>query len=79
MSKSDKEKVQDGHKRVGQTAKVRRKNAKNPAGMPVKAIKEMKYKLKAQMIIISDMKAKFDIETDDPVTNDAGNSFGGRK
>ena len=35
--------------------------------------------MKAQTITISDMRAKFDVETDDPVTDDAGDSFGGRK
>ena len=45
--------------------------------MLVKTIKEIKDKLKAQTITISDMKAKFDIETDDPVTDDAGDSSGG--
>ena len=39
----------------------------------------MKDKLKAQTITISDMKAKFDVETDDPITDVAGNSFGGLK
>ena len=39
----------------------------------------MKDKLKAQTITISAMKARFDIETNDTVTDDAGNSFGGRK
>ena len=39
----------------------------------------MKAKLKAQTITISAMKEKFDIETDDTVTYDVGNSFGGRK
>ena len=47
--------------------------------MSVMAIKAMKDKLKAQKITISAMKAKFDIETDDPVTDDAGDSLGGRK
>ena len=47
--------------------------------MSVRAIKAMKSKMKAQTIIISAMKAKFDIETDDPVTDHAGDSFGGRK
>ena len=35
--------------------------------------------MKAQTITISNMKAKFDIETDDLVTDDASDSFGGRK
>ena len=35
--------------------------------------------MKAQTITISAMKEKFDIETDDPVTDDAVDSFGGRK
>ena len=39
----------------------------------------IKAKMKAQTITISAMKAKFDVETDNPVTDDAGNSFGGRK
>ena len=39
----------------------------------------MKDKLKAQTITISAMKSKFDIETDDTVTDDTGDSFGGRK
>ena len=39
----------------------------------------MKAKMKAQTITISAMRAKFDVETDDPVTNDAGDSFGGCK
>ena len=47
--------------------------------MSVKVIKVMKAKMKAQMITISVMRAKFDVETDDPVTDDAGDSFGGRK
>ena len=45
----------------------------------VRYIKAMTVKLKAQKITISAMKSKFDIETDDPVTDDAGDSFGGRK
>ena len=79
MPKSDQEKVRDERKQVGQTAKGRDKNAKKTAGMLVKAIKSMKAKLKSQTITISAMKAKFDIETDDPVTDDAGNLLGGRK
>ena len=47
--------------------------------MLVRAIKSMKAKIKAQTITISDMKEKFDIETKDPVTDNAGDSFGGRK
>ena len=39
----------------------------------------MKSKLKSQTITISAIKAKFDLETDDPITDDAGDSFGGRK
>ena len=39
----------------------------------------MKAKLKAQTITISYMIEKFDIETNHPVTDDAGDSFGGRK
>ena len=35
--------------------------------------------MKAQKITISAMKAKFDVETDGPVTYDEGNSFGGLK
>ena len=35
--------------------------------------------MKAQTITISATKAKFNIEIDDPVTNDSGDSFGGRK
>ena len=45
--------------------------------MSVNSIKAMKAKLKAQTITISDMKAKSDIETDDPGTDDAGDSLGG--
>ena len=71
-------KVRDELKPVGQTAKGCGKNSKNPARMSVKAIKAIKAKLKAQTITISDMKAKFDIETNDPVTDDAGDSFGGQ-
>ena len=47
--------------------------------MSVRAIKAMKAKLKAQTITISAMKSKFDIETDDPVTDYSGDSFGGCK
>ena len=47
--------------------------------MLARAIKTMKDKIKAQTIIISAMKAKFEVETNDPVTDDAGNSFGVRK
>ena len=47
--------------------------------MSVKAIKAIKAKLKSQMITISAMKETFDIETDDPVTDYASESFGGRK
>ena len=39
----------------------------------------MKAKFKAQTITTYAMKAKFNIETDDPITDDAGNLFGGRK
>ena len=59
--------------------KGRGKNVKNPDGMLVKAIKAMKAKMKAQMITISAMRSKFGVETDDTVTYDAGDSFGGRK
>ena len=79
LSKSDQENVRDERKQVGQTAKGSGKNAKNPAGMLVKTIKAMIAKFKAQMINISAMKAKFDIETDDPVTDDVCDSFGVRK
>ena len=79
MSKSDQEKFQDEQNKVGQTAKGSGKNTKKPAGMSVKTIKAMKAKLKAQTITISAMKAKFNIETDDSVTNNAGDSFCGRK
>ena len=47
--------------------------------MSVRSIKAMKAKLKTQTITIYAMKAKFDIETDDPVTDDAGDSFDGQK
>ena len=47
--------------------------------MSFRAINAMKAKLKAQTITISAMKEKFDTETNDPVTDDAGDSFGGRK
>ena len=47
--------------------------------MSVKAIRAMKAKLKAQTITISDMKAKFDIKTNDSVTDDAVDSFDGQK
>ena len=79
MSKTDQATVQDKRKQVGQTAKGRGKNAKNAAGISVRSIKAMKAKMKAQTITISAMKAKFNIETDYPVTDDAGDSFGGRK
>ena len=39
----------------------------------------MKAKIKAQKITISAMKAKFDIETNEPVKVYAGDSFGGHK
>ena len=42
-------------------------------------MKAMKAKIKAQTITISAMRAKLDVETDDPVTDDAVNSFDGRK
>ena len=45
--------------------------------MSVKGIKAMKAKFKAQMITIYAVKEKFDIETDDPGTDDAGDSLGG--
>ena len=35
--------------------------------------------MKAQTITITGTEAKFEIETDDPVTDDAGDSFGGHK
>ena len=35
--------------------------------------------MKDQTITISAMKEKIDIETDDPVSDDAGDSFDGRK
>ena len=79
LSNSNQEAVQDERKQVGKTAKGRSKNAKNPALMLVKAIKAMKAKMKSQTITISAMKAKSDVETDNPVTYDAGDSFGGRK
>ena len=79
MSKSDQEEVQDERKRVGQTEKLRGKNDSNPSVIFLKAIKAMKAKLKARTITISAMKEKIDIETDDPVIYDAGDSFGGRK
>ena len=47
--------------------------------MSAKAIKAMKDKMKAQPITISAMKAEFDVETNDPVTDDAGDSFSGCK
>ena len=79
LSKANNEKVRDERKKVGQTAKGRGKNSKKPAGMLVRSIKAMKFKLKDQTMTISAMKAKFDIETDDPVNDEAGDSFGGRK
>ena len=79
LSKSDQKKILDERKRVGQTAKGCGKNAKKPDGMSVRAIKAMKSKMKDQTITISAMKTKFDIETDDPVMDDVGDSFGGRK
>ena len=77
LSKDNQAAVRDERKWVGQTAKGHAKNAKKPAGMLVRAIKSMKAKLKAQTITISAMNVKFDIETNDPVTDDAGNPFGG--
>ena len=59
--------------------KRRGKNAKKTSVMSVDAIKAMKPKLKAQTITISDMRAKLDEETDNPVTGDVGHSFGFRK
>ena len=47
--------------------------------MSVKAIKVMKTKMTAQTITTSTMRAKFDVETDNPVTDDSGDSFGGSK
>ena len=79
LSKADKSVVIDGLKLVGQTAKGCGKNSNKPDGMSGRAIKAMKAKIKDQTITISAMKSKFDIETDDPVTDDAGNSFSGRK
>ena len=79
LLKADQAEVWDKRKQVGQTAKGRGKNTKNLSGMPIKAIKAMKAKMKAQTITISDMKAKFDVETNNPVTDDADYSFGGRK
>ena len=79
FSKADQEVVRSKCKKVVKTVKGRGKNAKKPAGMSVKAIKAMKAKMKAQMITISAMRAKFDVETDDPITDDTGDSFGGRK
>ena len=55
------------------------KNSNQPVGMSVKAMKAMKAKIKAQTITISAMRAKLDVETDDPVTDYADDSFGGRK
>ena len=72
LSKVDQEKVLVECKRIGQTEKGRVKNSKNPTGMSVKAITVMKAKLKDQTVTISDKKAKFNIETDDPVTDDSG-------
>ena len=79
LSKADQEKVQYERKQVGKNAKGCGKNAKNSTIMSVRSIKAMKSKLKAQTITISAMKEKFDTETNDPVTDDAGDSFGGRK
>ena len=79
LSKADQEAVRYERKRVRQTAKRRGKNAKKSAGMLAKAIKAMKAKMKAQTITITAMRAKFDVETNDPVTDDAGDSFGGHK
>ena len=67
------------HNKVGQTANGRGKNAKKPSGMLVRAIKAMEAKIKAQTITISAMGEKFDVETDNPIKDDAGDSFGGRK
>ena len=39
----------------------------------------MKAKMKAKTITISAMREIFDVETENPVTDDADNSFGGRK
>ena len=39
----------------------------------------MKAEMKDQTITIYAIRAKFDVETDDLVTNDAGDSFGGLK
>ena len=43
--------------------------------MPVRSIKAMKAKMKAQTITISAMKEKFHVENNDPVTDDASDSF----
>ena len=79
LSKADQAAVRYERKQVGQTATGRVNNAKKSAGMLVKAITAMKAKMKAQTITIYAMKVKFDVETDTPVTDDAGNSFGGLK
>ena len=47
--------------------------------MSARSIKAMKSKLKAQTITISSMKEKIGLETDDPVTDDAGDSLGDLK
>ena len=79
MSKADQAAVRDKHKQVGKTAKGRGKNAKNPAVLSVKVIKAMKAKMKAQTITVYTMREKFEVETDDSVTDDEGGSFGVRK
>ena len=79
LSKANQAAVQYKRKKVVKTVKGLEKNAKKPAGMSVKSIKVMKAKMKDQTITISAMRAKFDVATDDLVTDDAGNSFGGRK
>ena len=48
FSKAKQATVRDERKRVGQTMKLRGKNANNPAGMSVRSIKAMKAKMKAQ-------------------------------
>ena len=65
LSKANQAAVQGERKQVGQTVKVRGKNSKMPAGMSVKAIKAMKAQIKAQIITISVMRAKFGVETED--------------
>ena len=47
--------------------------------MSVRAIKAMKAKTTAQTITIYAMKSEFYVETNYPITEDAEDSFGGRK